>query len=132
MAAIGCGTVHNHLDGDPDLGIANGAKPAGAGRMSPKLWPPRDWRAFIALVASILGAVALTFFAVWLVWILWLGGWPETTAVQRLGILGRALILLLVGALAVLLSLGLAINRRSLKLGRDGFSAEGGDDEHRS
>lgn len=45
--------------------------------------------------------------------------------------LGWALILLLVGALAVLLSLGLAINRRSLKLGRDGFSAAGGDDEHR-
>ena len=30
-------------------------------------WPPRDWRALIALVASIIGAAVLTGFSIWLV-----------------------------------------------------------------
>jgi hypothetical protein len=33
-------------------------------------WPPRDWRALLALIASIAGAATLTGFAVWVVRIL--------------------------------------------------------------
>ena len=73
---------------------------------------PRDVRAWIALWASIGGAMALTGFAAGLVLILWLGGWSETTAVLRLGFLGQIALLTLAGALVVLISLGLAINRR--------------------
>lgn len=97
------------------------------GVMNSHLWPPKDWRAFIALIFSILGAIALTSFAAWLVWILWLGGWPIATAEKRIEIFGQALLLLLAGALLVLLSLGLAINRRTLKIGKDGLEASGGE-----
>ena len=90
-------------------------------------WPPKDWRAFLALVASVGGSAALTLFAGWLVWIVWRGGWPTETAELRLGILGKALLLSLGGALVVLISLGLAINRRSITVGREGVSIEGGE-----
>ena len=90
-------------------------------------WPPRDWRAFLALVASIAGAAVLTGFAAWLVHIVrsW-KGFDEL----RIGILGNALygVLLIVGV--VLVSLGLAINKRSVKgsiLGAS-FEAEGGEE----
>lgn len=93
-------------------------------------WPPRDTRAFIALTASIAGAGVLTGFAAWLVYILWLGGWSPDTAVQRLDALARALFGLLAIIGIVLMSLGLAINRRSVKASGLGFSldATGGDD----
>lgn len=91
-------------------------------------WPPRDWRALLALVASVAGSASLTGFAGWLVWILWQGGWPIATAEMRIGILGKALLLSLGGSLVVLISLGLAINRRSVKVGRDGIEVSGGDD----
>ncbi|WP_414902451.1 hypothetical protein ACMT1E_04275 [Sphingomonas flavalba] len=91
-------------------------------------WPPKDLRALLALVASIAGAAVLTGFAAWLVWILWRGGWPVATAPMRVAALARALMLALLIIGAVLLSLGLAINRRSIRLGRDGFEASGGDD----
>lgn len=91
-------------------------------------WPPKDWRALLALVASIAGAGILTAFAAWIVWILWRGGWPEATAPQRLDALAKSLLLALLIIGAVLLSLGLAINRRSIRLGRDGFEASGGDE----
>ena len=91
-------------------------------------WPPRDWRAFIALAASIVGAAVLTGFAAWLVHIVrnW-RGFDEL----RISILGNALygVLLIVGV--VLVSLGLAINRRSVKgsiLGAS-FEATGGDEQ---
>lgn len=96
--------------------------------MNAKLWPPRDWRAFIALAASILGSAVLTGFAAWLVWILWKGGWSIGTEGQRLSSLGTALLIVLGIMGLVLVSLGLAINRRSLKLGKDGFEASGGDE----
>ena len=94
-------------------------------------WPPKDWRALLALIASIAGAGILTGFAAWLVWILWRGGWPVATAPMRVAALARALMLALLIIGAVLLSLGLAINRRSIRLGRDGFEASGGDEEER-
>lgn len=63
-----------------------------------------------------------------MVYILWKGGWPVETAVMRLEILGDALILSLSGSLVVLVSLGFAINRRSVKISRDGLEASGGED----
>lgn len=101
-------------------------------RIVPNIPPhprPRDWRAAVALVASIFGSVAFTLFSAAMVYILWKGGWAEDTAVQRLDYLGKALMLSLAGSLLVLITLGLAINRRSVKLGKDGFEASGGDDE---
>lgn len=89
---------------------------------------PRDWRASVALVSSILGSIALTVFAAVLVYIMWKGGWSADTATQRIEILGTTLMLALAGSLLVLITLGLAINRRSIKFGRDGFEASGGED----
>lgn len=93
-------------------------------------WPPRDLRAAFALIASVLGAATLTAFAAWIVWILWRGGWPATTAPDRIAALAKALlgVLFIVGI--VLISLGLAINKRTVKASALGatFEAEGGDD----
>lgn len=94
-------------------------------------WPPRDWRALLALVASVVGAAVLTGFAAWLVWILWRGGWSLGTEAVRVDALAKALFgaLLIIGV--VLVSLGLAINKRSVKgsiLGAS-FEAQGGDDD---
>lgn len=89
---------------------------------------PRDVRAWIALWASIGGAIALTLCTAGMVLILWIGGWAETTALVRLDVLGKIAILTLSGALVVLVSLGFAINRRSLKIGKDGIEASGGDE----
>jgi hypothetical protein len=93
-------------------------------------WPPRDWRAFIALVASIAGAAVLTGFAAWVVNIIWRGGWHGFEQ-ERIDALAKALfgLLLIIGI--VLVSLGLAINKRSVKgslLGAS-FEAQGGDDD---
>jgi hypothetical protein len=93
-------------------------------------WPPKDWRALLALTASVAGAAALTAFSAWIVWILWRGGWPETTAVIRIDALAKALIGLLAIVGIVLISLGLAINRRSIKgsIGPASFEASGGEE----
>lgn len=90
-------------------------------------WPARDWRAMFALLASIIGAASLTFFAGGLVWIIWRGGWPASTDGARIDLLGRAMMLSLGGSLLVLVSLGLAINRREIRVGRDGVEISGGD-----
>lgn len=91
---------------------------------------PRDLRAFLALWASIGGAMSLTLVAVWIVWILWRGGWAVSTQEARIDKLGLALILILVIMGITLASFGLAINRRTLKanIGSAGFEASGGDD----
>ena len=91
-------------------------------------WPPRDWRALLALLASIVGSASLTAFAAGIVWILWRGGWSAVTAEQRIELLGKALLLSLLGGLIVLVSLGLAINRREIRVSRQGFEMSGGDD----
>lgn len=91
-------------------------------------WPPRDLRAFIALCASVGGSIALTGFAAAIVVILWQGAWPVATAPLRIDLLGKALMLSLAGSLLVLISLGLAINKRSVKLTRDGLDVSGGED----
>ena len=90
-------------------------------------WPPKDLRAFLALVASVAGAATLTGFAAWIVTMIrdW-KGFDEL----RIHTLSNALYGLLFIVGIVLVSLGLAINKRSVKgkiLGAE-FSAEGGDE----
>lgn len=89
----------------------------------------RDLRALIALFASIGGGIAMTFFALWITWILWRGEWGAGTEIARIDKLGLALILALSISGVVLASHGLAINKRMLKLSRDGFEASGGEDD---
>jgi len=91
-------------------------------------FPAKEWRAHTALMASILGAIAFTAFSMVLVYIMWQGGWPLETASMRIEILGKALTLSLSGSLVVLISLGFAINRRSVKINKDGLEASGGED----
>ena len=96
-------------------------------------WPPRDWRAFIALTASILGAAVLTGFSIWLVKLL--VTFARADPKVRMEVI-RALatsnygLLAIIGA--VLLSLGLANNRRSVKGSAFGasFEAAGGEEHH--
>jgi hypothetical protein len=107
-------------------------------------WPARDWRAMIALIASIAGAAVLTWFAWWLVNLLSAeadrllaeivrnqNARSEIGAVLVVIIKTEAwgLKLLLIGIIAVLLSLGLAINRRSIRLGKSGLDMSGGEDD---
>lgn len=91
-------------------------------------FPAKEWRAHTALVASILGAIAFTVFSGALVYIMWKGGWPIETAEARIETLGKALMLSLSGALVVLITLGFAVNRRSVKISSEGLEASGGDD----
>lgn len=90
---------------------------------------PREWRASVALISSIFGSIALTGFSGALVGIMWKGGWAENTAEARVHVLGSALMLSLAGSLVVLITLGFAINRRSIKVNRDGIEAVGGGDD---
>ena len=91
-------------------------------------WPPRDWRALIALVASIFCAGLMTGLAFWLVWIIWKGGWATGTEGERIDALAKALFYTLGIILIVTASLGMAINRRSFKISKDGIEAEGGEE----
>lgn len=89
--------------------------------MSWPAWPAREWRALIALAASIAGAAVLTTMLAWIVHLL--ATWREAEAIATIayGLLA------IIGS--ILLSLGLAINRRSIKLTREGFEASGGEDD---
>jgi hypothetical protein len=91
---------------------------------------PRDLRAFIALIASIGGTMALTLIAVWITWVLWRGGWPKGTELARIDKIGLIAVLVIVIMGVTMTSLGLAINRRVVKanIGSAGFEASGGDD----
>lgn len=95
-------------------------------------WQPRDIRAMVALVASIVGSGVMTLFSVWLVYILWLGGWGKGTEDERIKWLGIGMIVLLGGMLMAISALGMAINRRSFKGKALAFELEasgGGDDD---
>jgi hypothetical protein len=91
---------------------------------------PRDLRALIALGASIGGTMALTLVSVWIIWILWRGGWSAGTELARIDKIGLIAVLVTVIMGVVMVSLGLAINRRTVKGSAFGasFEAEGGDD----
>jgi putative Mn2+ efflux pump MntP len=84
-------------------------------------WAARQWRAMIALAASIAGSAVLTGLLGWIVRIL--EQWREAEAIAWIAYS----LLAIIGS--ILLSLGLAINRRSIKLTREGFEASGGDNE---
>lgn len=91
---------------------------------------PRDLRAFIALLASIGGTMALTVGVVGIVLILWKGGWSGGTEIARIDKIGLIAVLVTVIMGVTMTSLGLAINRRSVKGSAFGasFEATGGDD----
>lgn len=91
---------------------------------------PRDLRAFIALWASIGGTMALTLGVVGIVLILWRGGWSLGTETARIDKIGIIAILVTIIMGVTMTSLGLAINRRSVKGSAFGasFEATGGDD----
>jgi hypothetical protein len=80
----------------------------------------KELLALIALLASIAGAAVLTLNRLWLIAILERAkAWADIADIAKLDTL-------IIGV--VLLSFGLAINRRTVKLSRDGFEASGGDD----
>lgn len=79
----------------------------------------KELLALIALLASIVGAGVLTANRIWLISTLERA--KQFTAIADIAKLDTLIIGL------VLLSLGLAINRRTVKLSRDGFEASGGD-----
>ncbi|HET7596701.1 MAG TPA: hypothetical protein VFK15_07195 [Burkholderiales bacterium] len=91
---------------------------------------PKDLRAFIALLASIGGTMALTLAVVGVILILWRGGWSAGTELARIDKIGLIAVLVTVIMGVVMVSLGLAINRRTVKGSAFGasFEAEGGDD----
>ena len=84
-------------------------------------WTARDWRALIALGASVAGSAVLTGLLGWILRVL--ENWRAAEAIAHIayGLLA------IIGS--ILLSLGLAINRRSIRLTRDGFEASGGEGE---
>lgn len=95
---------------------------------------PRDLRAFIAIVFSILGTMALTGIIVWIIWILWRGGWPDGTELARIDKIGLIAVLVTIIMGVSMVGLQLAINRRQLKGSAFGasFEASGGDDPNAS
>lgn len=95
-------------------------------------WPPRDWRSLLALVFSVLGAVALTVLvAVGLGYLLPDKGWTPATEAARISTISWVLWIATAFIGIVLVGLGMAINRRSLRLRSGDKSAEfeGGDDD---
>ena len=97
-------------------------------------WPPKDWRALIALLGSIGGALALTLFVWWGCWELLprVAGWSTATEAHRAETLRWVLWIATATISLVIMGLGFAINRRTLKgtLGKNGLELdyEGGED----
>lgn len=94
-------------------------------------WPPRDWRALLALLFSVLGAVVLSVFVWWAyAQLLPSAGWSIASETNRATTL-RWTIWIAVGSIGlVLISLGMAINRRRMtaRWGDKSAEFEGGDD----
>lgn len=94
-------------------------------------WPPKDWRALLALIFSVFGAFVLTLFVWWVIYKLMPDqGWNVSTEADRAKTI-RWVAWIAVGAIAlVLLGLGMAINRRSFKgnLGGNNLEFSGGDE----
>ncbi len=100
-----------------------------------KGWPPKDWRAILALVFSVLGAVVLTGVVWWAIDKLLPGhGWSEKTEGHRAQTIRWVLWLSSATIGAVLIGLGMAINRRSFSgnIGGSGFNFAGGEGEDAS
>lgn len=95
-------------------------------------WPPRDWRSLLALLFSVLGAVALTLLvAMGLDDLLPDKGWTQASEDTRIATIRWVLWISTAFIGLVLVGLGMAINRRSLKLRSGDKSAtfEGGEDD---
>lgn len=94
-------------------------------------WPisesPSDTRKWVALLASFGGTMVFTIGAGLLVWIVWKGDWSAAMEGKRLDLLGWAMMLMLAGALSGNWAFGFVLNRRSLKITKDGIEASGGD-----
>lgn len=86
-------------------------------------WPPRDYRAMFALVASVAGAAVLTAMLAYIV--LAFERWKEVAPLAQIS-LG---LLFIIGI--VLIGLGTAINRRTAKgnIGSAGFEISGGESD---
>jgi hypothetical protein len=95
-------------------------------------WPARTQMALIALIASVVGAAVAMAMLGWGIHILWRGGWAESTQVQRIAAIAYIAYGLLGLAFVTISALGMAINRRSIKVdGPGGTSIDlsgGGDD----
>jgi Flp pilus assembly protein CpaB len=80
----------------------------------------KEWLAMIALLASIGGAAVLTLNRIWLIRILETAkAWADIADIAKLDTV-------IIGA--IILALGFAINRRTIKLSKDGLEASGGAD----
>ncbi len=94
-------------------------------------WPPKDWRAILALLGSIAGAAALTGLLALLAWFLLPAkGWSAGSEPDRISTIRWIALICAPAVLLVLTGLGFAINRRALR-GRWGDKSldwEGGDD----
>lgn len=94
-------------------------------------WPPKDWRAFVALVFSVAGAVVLTGFVWWLcARLLPDAGWSIASEQSRASTLRWVAWIAIAAIGLVLLGLGFAINRRSLSAswGDKKLDWQGGED----
>ncbi|MCJ8190842.1 hypothetical protein [Sphingomicrobium aestuariivivum] len=92
-------------------------------------WSARDWRGMVALAASVAGAGVLTFLSGRIIaTIAEAGAKDDALALPALQALARSNYGLIAIIGTVLLSLGLAINRRSVKARAFGaeFEADGG------
>lgn len=79
-------------------------------------WPPKDWRAFAALVFSVLGAAALTVLQLVLAAMLLPSkGWSIASEAERISTIRWIAWISAAAVLLVLTGLGFAINRRSLR-----------------
>ncbi len=93
--------------------------------MNLPIWSSRDWRAMIALWASIAGAAILNGYSIWLVTpIVDFARADQGVRVRAIEALANSNYGLLRVIGAILLSLGLAINRRSLRASAFGASIE--------
>lgn len=96
------------------------------------IWPPRTQMALIALLASCIGAGVAMAMLAWVINILHRGGWLATTQVIRIEALANIGYGLLVMAFATVIALGMAINRRSIRVdgpGDTGIELSGGQDD---
>lgn len=96
-------------------------------------WPPKDWRALIALLGSVAGAAMLTIFVWWGCSVLLPDSkpWTAQTEAHRAFTIRWVLWIAVATISMVIIGLGFAINRRSFKgsVGTANFEFAGGEDD---
>lgn len=92
-------------------------------------WPvadsPLDTRKWVALLASLGGAVVFTLGTAAMVMLLWKGGWTAGTEAKRLDYVGYIALMVCGGALAANLGFSFVMGRRSYKISKDGIEITG-------